>query len=165
MQMRGHVLHDAGRLEQAVVAYREALDRLQALGMTSFASTTTINLAETLYALGDVDHAERLAVQGEEMGAAEDVVNFAAGRALRAHISVDRGELAEAERLARSAVEYAERTDFPSVHATAHEALAHALVGEAVEEARAEYGRAAELWSRYGYRVRADRARELLVQL
>jgi len=119
-----------------------------------------------LYTRGDADEAERLATLGEEMGAEEDVVNFAFGRSLRAHIAADRGQPVEAEQLARSALEYAYETDFPSVRATAHEALGHALVAAGrATDARAEYERALEIWSRYGFRVRAGRTQELLVQL
>jgi tetratricopeptide (TPR) repeat protein len=166
LQMRADVLSDAGRVEEAVTTYRDGLQRLEALGMTSFASTTTIALAETLYRRGDAEEAADLAIKGEELGAEEDVVNFASGRSLRAHIATDRGELTEAEQLARSGVSYAYKTDFPSVHATAHEALAHALAAAGrTSDARAEYDQALELWSRYGYRVRANRVRDLLVQL
>ena len=134
--------------------------------MTSFASTTTITLAETLYRRGDAGEAEGLAIKGEELGAEEDVVNFASGRGLRAHIAADRGELADAEQLARSAVGYAYETDFPSVHATAHEALGHALAAAGrAEDARAEYEQASELWSRYGFSVRAERTQKLLEEL
>jgi class 3 adenylate cyclase/tetratricopeptide (TPR) repeat protein len=166
MQMRADALHDAGRLDEAVAEYREGLAQLEALGMTSFMSTTTINLADALYLRGDADEAEQLAIEGEEMGAAEDVVNFAYGRGLRAHICADRGEHAEAERLARDALGHAYETDFPSVHATAHEALGHALAAAGRgADARAEYERALELWLRYGFRVRAKRAQALLVEL
>jgi tetratricopeptide (TPR) repeat protein len=85
---------------------------------------------------------------------------------VRAHVAADRHQHAQAEQLARSALEYAYKTDFPSAHATAHEALAHALsVAGRRAEARAELERALELWARYGHRVHADRVRGLLVQL
>ena len=69
LQMRADVLSDAGRFEEAVTTYRDGLQRLEALGMTSFASTTTIALAETLYRRGDAGEAEGLAIKGEELGA------------------------------------------------------------------------------------------------
>jgi class 3 adenylate cyclase/tetratricopeptide (TPR) repeat protein len=166
VQNRAELLRDAGRLDDSVAAYRDALARLDALGMMSFRSTTTINLGETLYLRNDNDEAERLAIEGEELGAIEDVVNFAYGRSVRAHVAADRHQHAQAEQLARSALEYAYKTDFPSAHATAHEALAHALsVAGRRAEARAELERALELWARYGHRVHADRVRGLLVQL
>jgi ATP/maltotriose-dependent transcriptional regulator MalT len=166
IQNRADVLSDAGRLDDAVATYRDALARLDELGMQSFRSTTLINLGETLYLGGETDEAERLALEGEELGAVEDVVNFAWGRALRARLAADRGEETEAERLARSGLEYAYKTDFPSVHAKAHDALArtHAAAGR-IEEARAELEQALELWSRYGFQAHAERARAQLRQL
>jgi hypothetical protein len=105
--------------------------------MTSFRSTVTISLGGALYAQGKGDEAERLAIEGEELGAAEDVVNFAFGDSLRARIAADRGEHEEAERLARNALRYAYKTDFPDVQATAHAALAHSLAAaDRIDEAR-----------------------------
>jgi class 3 adenylate cyclase/tetratricopeptide (TPR) repeat protein len=165
-QNRAEALLDAGRLEDAVAAYRDALARLDELGMHSFRSTTLINLGEALYLLGEADDAERLAIEGEELGASEDVVNFAAGRGLRARVAADRAEHADAERLARSGLEYAYKTDFPSVHATAHSALAHALAAAGqTTDARTELERAIELWSRHGFQVHAERGRAQLTQL
>ena len=60
--------------------------------MTSFRSTTMISFGDVLYRLGEIDEAERHAIEGEELGAAEDVINFAWGRALRARIAADRGD-------------------------------------------------------------------------
>jgi len=163
---RCEVLTDAGRLDEAVATYESALGELDALEMTSFRSTVTISLGEALYAQGRPDDAERLAIEGEELGAAEDVVNFAFGDSLRAQIVADRGEHDEAERLARNALHYAYETDFPDVQATAHAALAHSLAAaDRIDEARHELERAIEIWSTYGWLVRASRARGLLVQL
>ena len=78
----------------------------------------------------------------------------------------DRGDHAAAETLAREALEHAYKTDFPGVQANAHEALAHALAAAGRQDAaRIELRSAQDLWSRYGYRVRAERVRELLVEL
>jgi ATP/maltotriose-dependent transcriptional regulator MalT len=166
MQRRAELLLDAGRLEESQVAFREVIERLEALAMTSFRSTTTIALGEVVYKLGDADEAERLALEGEELGAAEDVVNFASSRSLRARIVADRGDHAAAETLARDALEDAYKTDFPGVQANAHEALAHVLAAAGRQDAaRTELRSAQDLWSRYGYRVRAERVGELLVEL
>ena len=163
---RAEVLLEAGRLEDAIAAYQDALGHLDRLEMHSFRSTTLINLGETLYLHGEADEAERLAIEGEELGASEDVVNFASGRGLRARVTADRGQHEKAERLARSGLEYAYKTDFPSVHANAHATLAHALAAAGqTTDARSELERAIELWSRYGFQVRAERARTQLVQL
>ncbi len=165
-QARADVLHEARRLDEAVAAYESVLADLEALAMTSFRSTTMINLGEVLYARGQPEEAERLALAGQELGAAEDVVNFAFGDSLRARIAADRGQHVEAERLARNALDNAYKTDFHSVHAIGHEALGHAFVTAGRnDDARAELERAYELWSTYGWTVRADGVRALLVEL
>ena len=94
MQRRADILAEAGRLDEAADAFREAISQLVTLGMTSFRSTTMISFGDVLYRLGEIDEAERHAIEGEELGAAEDVINFAWGRALRARIAADRGDFA-----------------------------------------------------------------------
>ena len=166
MQRRADVLRDAGRLDESIATYREALTRLEELGQTSFRSTTLINFATALYTRGEVDEAARLAVEGEDLGAAEDVVNFAYGRALRARIAADQGTPDAAEVLAREALAYAYETDFPTVHATAHEALAHVLLATGrLDEARDQLQHARQLWQRYGHLAEAERTGDLLTTL
>ena len=161
----GEILHTAGRLEEAAAAYRQTIDELEQLGHTSFQSTALINLAWVVYEQGDTDEADRLIAQGQALGAAEDVVNFAYGQRLRARIAADRGSPADAEALAREALEYAYRTDFPGLHAEAHEALAHVLATAGrPDEAGAEAQRAVELWERYGFITESRRARTLLAE-
>ncbi len=160
---RAEIMHDQGRPDEAITTYREAISRLEELGQTSFRSTTLINLAWVLHERGQADEAASLALEGEQAGAAEDVVNFAYGRSLGARIAADRGAYDTAEALAREALGYAYKTDFPSVHATAHEALAHVLTAAGrPDEARAELERAFQLWQRYGHSAQADRTRALL---
>ena len=83
--------------------------------------------AVALHAAGEPDEAERAAFAAEEMSAPDDFINFAVIRSARALVLADRGELEEAEELARSAVEYAFRTDFPLTRADALAALARVL--------------------------------------
>jgi class 3 adenylate cyclase/tetratricopeptide (TPR) repeat protein len=165
VQRRADILAESGRLDEAVDAFRDAISRLVTLGMTSFRSTTMISFGDVLYRLGEIDEAERQAIEGEELGAAEDVINFAWGRALRARIAADRGDLATAEEFARNALENAYKTDFPTAHANAHEAMAHVLAAaRRPAEARAELQRALDLWERHGFRAQTERARALLVE-
>jgi class 3 adenylate cyclase/tetratricopeptide (TPR) repeat protein len=163
MQHVAAVRRAQGRLDEAAATYRRAVCRLEELGQTSFRSTTLITLGEVLYELGETDEAERLALEGEQLGAAEDVVNFAFGRALRAQIAADAGRRDEAESLARAAIDYAYRTDFPGVHGDAHRALGYALaLAGRREEARTELEQALGLYERYGYRVDAEKTQALL---
>ena len=82
MQRRAEALADAGRDKEAATAFREVIAQLDALGMTSFRSTTMISLGDVLYRLGETDEAERLAVEGEALGAAEDVDQLRLGPCL-----------------------------------------------------------------------------------
>ena len=159
-------LRKLGRLEESVKAFEEVIELHESLGQAGFLSTTLIELGETRYDMGDLDEAERLAVQGEQIGGPDDVLNFSKGRALRAVIAADRGADEQALELARSAFEHAFRTDFPAEHGRAHEALGyvHRRAGR-TDEARSEYEQALAIWERYGFAASAAEARELLVQL
>jgi class 3 adenylate cyclase/tetratricopeptide (TPR) repeat protein len=164
--VRAEVLAAAGRFTESEDAFRATIAMMEELGQTSFRSTVLIELAAVLFRLDRPDEAERHAIEGEELGAVEDVVNFAWGRGVRAKIAADRGEHEEAERLAEDSIRFAYETDFPVAHAEAHEARAHVLQAAGrPDESRAELERALELWGRYGYAVEAARVRELLVEL
>jgi len=154
------------RPAEAVGIFRASYNGLAALGATGFRSTVAVYLAHALYLCGELDEAERLAAEGEAIGGAEDVVNFAVGRGVRSMVLADRGEPAEAEALGRSAVGYALRTDFPRVHAEAYLALAHVLrrVGR-TDEARELVAQAIERYELRGAVVSAAKARALLAEL
>jgi class 3 adenylate cyclase/tetratricopeptide (TPR) repeat protein len=159
-------LQDAGRLDEALEMYELLLAQMRKLGQSSYMSTTLIDLGDLRYARGELEEAERLALEGEELGGPEDRINFSKGRRLRAVIAADRGDDATALVLAQSAIEHALRTDFPHEHGGAYEALAHvhARAGR-VPEARAAYERAAEIWTRFGWPAKARRVEQLLVEL
>ena len=162
----GHVLLAAGRLDEAADAHRWVIDRFEQAQQASFRSTALLDFAEVAYEQGKPNEAERLIAEGQRLGASEDVINFAYGEGLRARITADRGDTASAERLAREALEYAYRTDFPRAHALAHEALAHVLrAAGRLDEARVEVQRADELWARYGFASESERTRALLAKL
>ena len=82
---------------------------------------------------------------------------------MRAKVCASRGSLADAERLAREAIDIAARTGFLEMHADALLALADTL-GSAnrPKEARASVEEAIALYARKGNLVAAERARELL---
>jgi class 3 adenylate cyclase len=163
---RAQMLSAAGRNEESERAYYAIISVMEQLGQTAFLSTMLIELAVIVYQLGRPDEAEELALRGEELGAVEDVVNFAWGRGVRAKVAADRGESDEAERLARDAVRFAYETDFPMIHADAHESSAYVLqAAERPREAQAELEEALALWERYGHVARAARVRALLAEL
>jgi class 3 adenylate cyclase/tetratricopeptide (TPR) repeat protein len=159
-------LHDAGRLDEALELYEELVAGMRELGQSSYMSTTLIDLADLQYARGELEEAERLSLEGEELGGPEDKINFSKGHRLRAVIAADRGDDATALALAQSAIEHALGTDFPHEQGGAYEALAHvhSRAGRTAE-ARAAYQTAAEVWTRYGWPVKARRVEQLIVEL
>ena len=123
-------------------------------------------LGEALFHAGQPAEAERLAIEGEAMSSADDLVNFALGRSLRARILAARGELDAAEGLALEAIEYARRSDFPQIHARTDEALAHVRRAQGrIEESRALIEQAARAHASRGDTVMAESARALLIEL
>jgi tetratricopeptide (TPR) repeat protein len=155
-----------GRIAETLEIMREAVAKLEAMGETSFLSTSLVRLAHVLYLDGQPEEAERLAIEGEAIGAEEDVINFAWGRAIRAMILADRGEFEEAETLAEQAASHAYRTDFAWAHALVHEARGHVLATAGrTDEARSELARTIELYESYDNTFEAARARDLLIQL
>ncbi len=163
---RAEVLRRQGRLDESLRLFQEVADFHRANGDLGFLSTTLIETASVLLELGDLDGAERRAGEGEELGGPEDLVNFAYGRAVRALVASRRGDHEEAERLARSALEYAYEIDFARYRGDAHEALGAVLrAAGRGDEARDEYARALELWDRLGWLYDAGRVRALLEEL
>jgi tetratricopeptide (TPR) repeat protein len=165
-QAEADVLSRAGRLEESLSLLRRLSVELDELGETAWRSTNFVWTAEVLYDLGELEEAERCALEGEEMGADEDFVNFAMGRAVRARVAADRGDNDEAAGLAEQALHYASLCDFPEVHGKVDLAVAH--VHEAAGrngEARAVLERALERFDHFGNVVEADRTRAQLVAL
>ena len=162
----GDIALAEGHPREAAEIFRAAYEAMGELGEVSFRSTMASYLANALYLEGDLDGAERFAIEGEEMGAEEDVVNFAFGRGTRARIAADRGRLAEAEELGRGAVGYALKTDFPRIHAEAYLALAHVLSRSGRNsEARPLVEQAIALYESRGDVVNSGRGRQLLAEL
>ncbi len=153
--------------EAEALATLEAISaELEALGESSYRSTVVVNISRCLYALGKLGEAETCAIAGEEMGAAEDVVNFAWGRGVRARVAADQGRLDEAKQLVSEALRYALLTDFPGVHASAYRAVAHvATCGGELDEARAAMEQVIALFESVGDVIEARLAREVLVEL
>ncbi|PWU20399.1 MAG: hypothetical protein C5B48_12595, partial [Candidatus Rokuibacteriota bacterium] len=151
---------------EAVRIHQSIYDGLGELGETGFRSTASIGLGDALYALGEADEAERLAIEAEAMSTADDLANFVAGRSLRAKILADRGEYDAAEQLAREAVALGEQSDFPVMQAEPAEALAYVLrAAGRDDEVRPLLERAIAAHQAHGDVVLAQRARELLAAL
>jgi tetratricopeptide (TPR) repeat protein len=155
-----------GSTAEAIPIMRDAVNKLEELGETSFRSTCIVRLAHALYLAGEAEEAEQRAIEGEQLGATEDFVNYAIGRAVRARIASDRGTHEDAETSARQALAYAYETDFPWVHAECHTSLSYVLAAAGrTDEARAELQTALDRHLSYGNSFEAGRTRQLLVEL
>ena len=144
---------------------REAYEFLEPMGETASRSTIAAHLADALHRRGDDEEAERYALVSEEIGSKDDVANESFWRAARARILAARGDLAEAERLAREAIAVSDTTDFMEMRAEAREALATvcAAAGRG-DEARRALESALELYEHKGNLVRSAQLRERLAR-
>ena len=101
----GHLERYAGDLRASERAFRENYDLLDELGDEGHKSTAAANLALALSYLERFDEAEPYAEIAVRVAAEDDLASQAPGRSARALVLASRGELDEAERLAREAVD------------------------------------------------------------
>jgi tetratricopeptide (TPR) repeat protein len=101
----------AGDLDDAARHLRTFCDWLEETENYAFLSTYLPQLGRVLCALGRYDEAEPLAQRGRELGDEQDAVTQALWRQVEALVHASRGQLAEAERLAREAVAITYNTD------------------------------------------------------
>jgi class 3 adenylate cyclase/tetratricopeptide (TPR) repeat protein len=126
----------AGDLEAAEQIFRSGYETLVSLGEKLNLSSIAISLAETLYLQGRAEEAEQLTMVSEEASSQEDVWAQVAWRSARAKILAQRGVLADAEMLAREAVELIAEKDVLNMRGHALISLAEVLLaGNRVEEA------------------------------
>jgi class 3 adenylate cyclase len=114
--------------DNAAADYRRAgCDALEASGRTAELSTGLPELGRVLCKLGRYDEAEALAQRGRELGDAEDIATQQVCRQTQALVHSARGLHAEAEQLAREAVDFSLRTDSPWQQGDAYCDLAEVL--------------------------------------
>ena len=101
----GHLERYAGDLTASERAFRENYDLLDELGDEGHKSTAAANLALALSYLERFDEAEPYADIAVRVAAEDDLASQAPGRSARALVLASRGELDEADRLAREAVD------------------------------------------------------------
>ena len=137
---------------------------LEEAGERSLLSTGACSYALALYELGRLDEAAEWAQKGRELGGADDVSTQLLARQVQAKVLARRGQHAEAERLAREAVELAEKTDvlIRQGHALADLAEVLELAGRR-EEAATALHEALERYERKGALAPAGQIRERLV--
>jgi len=150
----------AGDLEAAERIFRSGYETLVSLGEKLNLSSIAVSLAETLYVQGRDDEAEELTLESEEASSADDVWAQVAWRCTRAKILARRGDLEDAERLVREAVELITPTDALTMHAHALISLAQVLAaGDKLEEATDHAAEAVRLYEAKGNVVAAEKAR------
>ena len=153
----------AGDPAAAERIFRSGYETLSSMGEKVNLSLIAASLAESVYLQGRDEEAERLTVVSEEATSPEDVWSQVAWRSARAKILAKRGELREAERLAREAAELIAETDALNMRAHALmslvEVLAAAGRGEEAAESAAE---ALRLYEAKGNVVSAEKARALV---
>lgn len=113
-----------------------------------------------------LDAAERWIAVSEENGAQDDVLTQVVLRAAKARLLARRGELTDAERLAREALGLALATEYGLLHTEAYNALSEVLetagrfgeAGEVIRTSLVEHDRRHDV-------VRAKRGRQRLASL
>lgn len=145
---------------------QESCDFFRAIGETGYLSTYVGYRAEALYELGRFDEAEEATRESESVTQPGDVSSELIWRSVRAKILARRGELDEALRLAREAVEWSEKSDGTAQIALAYVAQAEVLCFAARDDdAIASLEHALELYEHKGDRPYAERTRAALAEL
>jgi class 3 adenylate cyclase len=116
-----------GDYEAAARYTRMFHDWCQEYGHRAYLSGSAPALGRLLCALGQYDEAEPLAQLGREVGGEQDLVAQMLWRQVKALVHASRGELAEAEQLAREAVAIGEETDALNLQGDALRDLAEVL--------------------------------------
>jgi predicted ATPase/class 3 adenylate cyclase len=156
----------AGDAEAAEGHLRRDYQRLEQMGEHNYLATTAAFLAQAVAAQGRHDEAERFIAVSRDAGAGEDFLAQVIWQSLLARILAVRGQLAEAEELARAAVALAARTDFLNQHGDALLELAAVFTKAGrTPEARAAVGEALGLYERKGNLISMARARQQLERL
>jgi class 3 adenylate cyclase/tetratricopeptide (TPR) repeat protein len=155
----------AGDLVAAEETLRAGYRQLEEMGGTGPRVNVATLLARVLLLRGRNDDAEELTRTCERLAAPDQADAQVKWRSIRAIAMARRGELGEAERLAREAVYLAGKTDQLDSRAEAHLDLAEVLLlGGRGGEAAHELDRAISLYKEKGHEVGERNARRLLAR-
>jgi predicted ATPase/DNA-binding SARP family transcriptional activator len=155
----------AGKPLAAERELREAYETLLAMQQIGYRATVAVLLAESLYAQGRYEEAERLVEEATAAAAEEDLIDQVSLHIIGAKLRARRGDLDAAERLAQEAKEIA-----PS---WSDRLLGEVLLGRAEvlilvgkpDEAAEELGEAVRLYEERRAEPLAERARRQLDEL
>jgi predicted ATPase len=151
----------------AAEAYLKAdSDTLDEMKDESLLSTTDAFRAQAILAQGRDEAAEYYTRLSEQRGSTNDLLTQIIWRSVRARILARRGDIAQAEPLARQAVSLSKQTDFLNQRGDALLSLAYVLhrAGR-VDEARASAAEALDPYQRKGNVVAAAAASSFLTHL
>ena len=155
----------AGDAATAEAHLHRDYEGLEAMGEKGYLATTAAVLAQAVAAQGRHDEAEQFIEVSREAAGEDDLSAQMVWQGLQARILATRGQLGEAEELARSAVALAVRTDFLNQHGDALLELAVVLdragrtaeARAAIEQALDRYGGKGNLVAAAGARRRLER--------
>jgi tetratricopeptide (TPR) repeat protein len=153
----------AGEPAAAEERLRTAYERFDELGEKALFATTAAMLAQAIYRQERYEEAAEFCRASRGAAADDDLSAQVDWRCVAAKLLARRGEVDEAERLAREAVGLVSQTDFLRQHGDALLDLGEvvALSGEP-QEAAAAFRAGLELYERKGDTVMAGRARSRL---
>jgi class 3 adenylate cyclase/tetratricopeptide (TPR) repeat protein len=153
----------AGNAGAAEWEIRAAYEVLEQIGEKGLLSTQAARLAQTLYGQERYEEAEHYTKISEQAGASDDIVTQVLWRQVRAKTLALRGQVEDAEELARHAVALAEPTDAIDMRADSLVDLAAVLrlVGR-TDDRKALLEGALRLYEQKGNVVSAARARGVL---
>ncbi len=151
---------------EAEGALRRGREEFLRLGEKGVLSTLSATLAQALCIQGRFEEAEPFIEESRELASSEDVASQLYWRIAKAMVLADRGELAEAERVAREAVDLAKSGDGLEDRAQALSVLAGIVVAAGRPDEAAELClEAIDLFERKGNVVSAGRVRQQLAAL
>ena len=160
---RGEAERFLGRPDLAATYFRRCIEIWDSLGETSFNSTISALLANALCDLEHFDDAEPFVQRSAKLSAEDDFASQATMRMARARILSHRGNHEEALATIDEAIAINESTDYLAFVAESHEVRAAVLLADdRVDEARAEFEQAAEMYERKGIVPWARRVRRAL---
>jgi ATP/maltotriose-dependent transcriptional regulator MalT len=156
----------AGNPLAAEMELRKDYEALEHMGDRYYRSTLAGILADALYQQARYDEAAAFTVVSEEMAAPDDVSSQFLWRSVRAKVLAAEGSIAEAESLAREAVEIIRSSEEPDAQGEALMGLAEIMMlagrsEEAETTAREALGR----FDGKGNIVAAERARAFLAEI
>jgi class 3 adenylate cyclase/DNA-binding SARP family transcriptional activator len=163
---RGVLELSAGDPEAAIAALQRSDAIFAQMGANGYRSTAQAFLAQAYSRLGNNAAATAAIELSEEFGSTDDILNLIITHQARARLALAEGEGEAAQSWARSAVEYASRTDDLNHRANAKLDLARVLAALERPEAAIPEARAAlDLFLTKGDRPGGDQTRALLDDL